>query len=322
MTARKALKTGLPAIILTAIAILPQADNASTAIAQERPRGIALSLIPEVRGIQLCDPLFFKIVVENTSSVPRDIKQPSRESCTLGIAVEFKPNAFQYESVIETGDGNERVEGGDRILTLEPGARLATYDRVFRNNDGDFIFRKRGSYRVYATLGVPGQELLRSETITIGVSDRPRSEELLVADRFPLLRLAALPREVYLKDPADIDRLENLSLILQSTETVARGESNLRKTLDWRIPLFKSKYGDADERQTANLQLDRIEANENLRYSEVSLEVLALLRAHVALDRQDPDEAKGHLKKLKDDSLERRDLEATIASEGRKAKTP
>src|SRR4029079_11335272 len=60
MTARKALKTGLPAIILTAIAILPQADNASTAIAQERPRGIALSLIPEVRGIQLCDPLFFK----------------------------------------------------------------------------------------------------------------------------------------------------------------------------------------------------------------------------------------------------------------------
>jgi len=301
-----------PALITSAFAI-----GCPTVRGQDAQPAVSVSLVPESRWVQLCDPLFVKVVIENTSDAPVDILEPSRTYCTLGLSVEFKPNAFQFESVTE-----DECEPLERPVRLGPMQRLVTYSRLFRCVDGDFVFRKRGSYQVYATVSLPGERSARSPTIRIGVSDRPRSEELLIADRFPLLRLAALPREVYLKDAADIDRLETVRLMLQSTETVARGESNLRKTLDWRIPLFKSKYGDADERQTANRQLDQIEANENLRYSEVSLEIIALLRARVALHRQDPDEAERHLKKLKDDSPERRNLEAAIANEGRKAKTP
>ena len=97
----------------------------------------------------------------------------------------------------------------------------------------------------------------------------------------------------------------------------AVGPPNLRKTLDWRIPLFKAKYGTQQEQLAANRQLDRFELSPD--FPEPCRDILQLMRARLALDSGDPEGAQRHLEKLKDDSPERQHLQGLIADARTKA---
>jgi hypothetical protein len=273
--------------------------------AEEHP--VRVVLIPAASTIQVCDPVFLKISVKNNSDTEQEILWPDRQGCTLGICVEFKPYVGKFESVAEWGDSSE-VSPVEPKGTLRAGQRFNTYDRLCRGSDGDFIFRKVGTYRLYADLRLPGGRSTKSAEVEIHVNPRPQREQQLIENQYELIRSAILRDEIYLKDPKNVAELDK---IRQSLNPGA-GPGTLRNTLDWRIPLFKAKYGSDDDRRSANRLLDRFEQSPD--FPEPCRDILCLLRARVALDLDDSAGAQRHLEKLKDDSLERRHLEFLISA--------
>jgi hypothetical protein len=267
-----------------------------------------VTIVPDARPVMTRDPLYLKIIIENTGRSDELILAPLSESVGLRIYVEFKPDAGKFELVRDAEYLFPQLPYEEDPLTLKKGARLVTYDRLFRNSDGDFIFRKHGVYKIYAEIALPKRKYLKSDVVAISVQARPAAEERLIEDKFKLLASAIQPREVSLENPADLDELRAIPKRLVG--------SNLRTVLAWRILLLEARYGSEDEKRVANRSLDRLERDS--AFPEPCRDILVLLRAKLALDLDELDDAYRQLQKLKDDSAQRQQLEYLIAAARKK----
>lgn len=290
---------------------------ASWCVAKEP--NLSLTVVPATRHVEQGDPLLVKIVVENRGEEELSIPLPSRSAYSLALLVELKPYTELFDEAREYGDGAEKPVRTSEVR-LKPRQRFVTYDRLWRYTDHDAVFRKSGSYKLYAVIRREEHDVVASKPIDvvaskpieISVDSRAAALQALIDGERSLLSQALNPHRVYLspapKGPSESDRrsyAEKIAALEKLRMDIVRDPGTLGYELEWRIELLRLKYGKDDEKAEARRRLDKLRAEGEL--SEIAQEIITLLVARLDLERGDWMRAQAEIRGLVD-SREKRNI--------------
>lgn len=295
-----------PQMIPTLLAILLCAD-ASTG--RDSADNVIVTLVPETSAVTQYDPLLLKIVIENRGSEAIAVPLPDRQAGSLVFFTEVKPGSGLLDVANEGGEFVGLFEVPD--VEIPPGKTLVTYDRLFRHSDGDFVFRKEGSYKVVVGLGRAHRPTFKSEPVRVSVRSRKKSDLRLIDDNAALLMQALLPRESYLNNTTSSGIVDRRT-VREKMAAIDRIRTQLEpcqlaSTLAFRMKLLQTKYTEEHDEESTKKSLREMCEDLHGR-NNVAHSIVVLLAARVAVDAGNTAEARAFLAMLKEDSLERQEL--------------
>lgn len=278
------------------------------AVARAEEDALRLELISDARAVCTFEPLLIKMVITNGSRSNRKVFQPSRDTHTLQLYLEHRDGGDEYFRMVEA-ESIVGATGEPLAAVLKPQQRLVTYVLAFRDVDGDYYFRHRRSYRIYATLKTP-TGLVKSPSIMVRTHSREKREHEndLIQKEYRTLRWALNPQAVHLFDPKTDPHLdprtiaEKLAALESVRDTLTAGY--LKVLLVWRIELLKVKYSSEMEQLAARQRLEEIRPT----LKEPGRDLLSLLLARVNLEQGRLEAAAAELDRVPDDSPQKGQL--------------